>query len=123
MADSHVRREADRTGGFHRTRSCGRLSNELDPTRLQSVEMLKDCHLIEAARATDRNVVSIDETVRQYFHTAARSVGPLREVRWVNPTLTDEQPARLAPRHGCATHSTATDSSVRRPGMVNDVPE
>src|SRR5690349_18987807 len=33
-----------------------------------AAEMLKDCHLIEAARATDRAVVSIDEEARGYFH-------------------------------------------------------
>ncbi len=54
--------------------------------------MLKDCHLIEAARATDRNIISIDETTRQLFHAAALRLGRLAEVCWVNPASEVEQP-------------------------------
>jgi hypothetical protein len=51
----------------------------------------KDFHLIEAAIATDRNVVSLDETVRRLFRTAARSVAAIEKVVWVNPTNTAEE--------------------------------
>lgn len=51
----------------------------------------KDFHLIEAAIATDRTVVSLDETVRRLFRTAARNVAALEKVVWVNPTNTAEE--------------------------------
>lgn len=51
----------------------------------------KDFHLIEAAIATDRIVVSLDETVRKLFRTASRSVAAIEKVVWVNPTNTAEE--------------------------------
>jgi hypothetical protein len=65
---------------------------QVAPDPAAAAAMLKDCHLIEAARASDRNVVSIDEEARGYFHGAAGRVGLLREVCWVNPAVEDEQP-------------------------------
>ena len=47
--------------------------------------MLKDMHLIEAAIATDRVIISLDEEVRILFREAARKVGELRIVIWANP--------------------------------------
>ncbi len=47
--------------------------------------MLKDVHLVEAARATDRTVVSLDDTVRGLFAQAATSVRALRSMVWANP--------------------------------------
>lgn len=47
--------------------------------------LLKDFHLIEAAIANDRTVVSLDEIVRKLFRAAARSVEAIRKVVWVNP--------------------------------------
>jgi hypothetical protein len=54
--------------------------------------MLKDFRLIEAALATDRTVISLDNTVRKLFDGAAVRVGELRTVVWVNPALPEEQP-------------------------------
>ncbi|MBI3302030.1 MAG: hypothetical protein HYZ72_08145 [Deltaproteobacteria bacterium] len=51
----------------------------------------KDFLLIEAALATDRTVISLDDRVRKLFAVAARSVGELRKVVWVNPEQTEEQ--------------------------------
>jgi hypothetical protein len=62
------------------------------PLSTAAAAMRKDCHLLEAARATDRNVVSIDEKARGYFHAAAAHVRSLREVCWVNPAIAEEQP-------------------------------
>ena len=47
--------------------------------------MLEDFHLIEAALATDRTVVSRDETVRNLFATASSRIGELKNIIWVNP--------------------------------------
>lgn len=52
--------------------------------------MLKDMHLIEAAKATDHTIVSLDEIVRKLFVAAARSVTELRIVIWANPDKTEE---------------------------------
>ncbi len=53
--------------------------------------MLKDMLLIEAAMATDRVIVSLDEIVRNLFGMAATSIGELRAIVWVNPDKTDEE--------------------------------
>lgn len=47
--------------------------------------MLKDVHLIEAAQATDRTVISLDDVVRALFAGAASRVRALRSVVWANP--------------------------------------
>ncbi len=54
--------------------------------------MRKDFRLIEAALATDKIVISLDEVVRTLFATAAGSVGEIRRVVWINPDRTEEQP-------------------------------
>ncbi len=54
--------------------------------------MLKDVHLLEAALATDKIVVALDETVRALFIEAAISVGEIRNVVWVNPDRVNEEP-------------------------------
>jgi hypothetical protein len=53
--------------------------------------MLKDFRLIEAALATDKTVISLDDTVRKLFDKAAVQVGELRNVVWVNPDKTEEE--------------------------------
>jgi hypothetical protein len=53
--------------------------------------MLKDFRLIEAALATDKTVISLDDTVRKLFDNAAVQVGELRNVVWVNPDKTEEE--------------------------------
>ncbi len=52
--------------------------------------MIKDAHLIEAARATDRIVISLDEEARGLFRDAAPQVTEVRAVMWVNPDLAEE---------------------------------
>lgn len=47
--------------------------------------MLKDWHLIEAAMATDRIIVSRDDTARGLFSGVSKTVGEIRKVIWVNP--------------------------------------
>ena len=53
----------------------------------------KDLHLIEAARATDDTVSSLDEKVRGLLREAARVIEGIRAIVWVNPAKTaDEEP-------------------------------
>jgi hypothetical protein len=47
--------------------------------------MTKDAHLIEAALAMDRTVVSLDDAVRALFGAATKCVAVLRDVIWANP--------------------------------------
>lgn len=54
--------------------------------------MLKDIHLIEAAKVTDQTVISLDETVRNLFAVAAHHIGEMRSIVWVNPDKAEEQP-------------------------------
>jgi hypothetical protein len=61
-------------------------------TSKQREAMLKDIHLIEAARATDWTVASSDNTVRELFSTACDKVGEMRMIIWVNPDRADEEP-------------------------------
>lgn len=58
-----------------------------EPTRRA---MVKDAHLIEAARAADRIVVSLDERARALFREAALAVSELRAVMWANPDNQEE---------------------------------
>ncbi|XXX76695.1 hypothetical protein WMF30_54505 [Sorangium sp. So ce134] len=47
--------------------------------------MLKDVHLIEAAQAADRTILSLDDAARGLFAGASRQVRALRTIVWVNP--------------------------------------
>ena len=58
----------------------------------QKAAMLKDCHLLEAAAASDRSVISMDEVVRALFSSASGSMPDLRGVVWVNPDREHERP-------------------------------
>ncbi|MEA2046258.1 MAG: hypothetical protein U9N48_07055 [Euryarchaeota archaeon] len=62
-------------------------SNESDLNK-----MLKDLHLIDAAMATDRSIVSLDEKARKPFAAVSDKVGELRNIVWVNPAEEDERP-------------------------------
>ncbi|HZT57104.1 MAG TPA: hypothetical protein VFA21_00615 [Pyrinomonadaceae bacterium] len=74
---NRMRREIERAAATKKT--------EVDALR-------KDFHLIEAAIAHDRIVVSRDEEVRGLFKAAAASVAAIKKVIWVNPVKPDEQP-------------------------------
>jgi hypothetical protein len=54
--------------------------------------MRKDFHLVEAAIAHDKTVVSSDEIVRRLFKRAALGVAAVRKVVWVNPVKEAEEP-------------------------------
>jgi hypothetical protein len=57
----------------------------------ERLAMDKDCHLIEAALACDRTVISLDEARRRGFARAADSVAQLTTIVWVNPDRDDEE--------------------------------
>ena len=52
--------------------------------------LAKDAHLIEAANAADRIVISRDEQVRGYFCSACSAVALLRAISWANPEIGSE---------------------------------
>ena len=52
--------------------------------------MLKDCHLIEAAIATERRVVSLDVVARKLFSAASHNIEEIKDVIWVNPVTDSE---------------------------------
>ncbi|MEG3835052.1 MULTISPECIES: hypothetical protein [unclassified Microcoleus] len=54
--------------------------------------MVKDLRLVEAAIATDRTVISLDNKVRQCFAKVAVDVDPLKDIIWVNPAQIAEKP-------------------------------
>jgi hypothetical protein len=49
--------------------------------------MMKDVHLLEAALATDKRIVSRDDTARNSF----RGIRDVRLVVWVNPYRPEER--------------------------------
>jgi len=54
----------------------------------------RDCHLIEAALATDRRVASLDDRARHHFHSVASKVHRLRRIHWLNPApSSDAEPS------------------------------
>lgn len=52
--------------------------------------MLKDFHLVEAARQADKIVISMDERVRGCFREITHIVHPLALIAWVNPCIAEE---------------------------------
>ncbi|MCL1464925.1 hypothetical protein [Argonema galeatum] len=57
----------------------------------QRSAMIKDLLLIEAALATDKIVISLDDRVRKFFAKAAEQVNELKDIVWVNPARPEEQ--------------------------------
>lgn len=54
--------------------------------------MVKDLRLVEAAIATDRTVISLDNQVRKRFASSAVQVDALKDIIWVNPSQIEEKP-------------------------------
>ena len=70
------------------------LRDEIEGTATSENEiedMQKDFHLLEAARATDQAIISLDETVRGLFARATQRVGEIRDIVWVNPERMEEE--------------------------------
>jgi hypothetical protein len=58
----------------------------------QKKALLKDFHLVLTALACDRRISSMDETVRGLLAVCTKQVIEIRDITWVNPDKTDEQP-------------------------------
>ena len=54
-------------------------------TNAERAALEKDFHLIEAALALDKTIVSVDESARKLLEKSATRVGPLRQLTWINP--------------------------------------
>ena len=71
------------------------LRDEIQKTATSETEievMRKDFHLLEAAWETDQTIISLDETIRRLFAGATQDVGEIRDIVWVNPKHTGEEP-------------------------------
>lgn len=61
-------------------------------TDRQRADMFKDLRLLEAAIATDKTVISLDDnTARTFFSQAASEINALKEIVWVNPDKVEEE--------------------------------
>ncbi|HLN32763.1 MAG TPA: hypothetical protein VK395_33850 [Gemmataceae bacterium] len=52
--------------------------------------VLKDCHLLEAALATDSRIASLDEKARHHCAELAVAIEEMRAIIWVNPDVPEE---------------------------------
>lgn len=90
------RREMTRKGKIHTIQEVEELLRDelmaLEFTEPEQQAVLKDCILIDAAIATDRTVISLDETARDLFSKACVSIKELKSIVWVNPDKTQEEP-------------------------------
>ena len=51
----------------------------------------KDAHLLEAALATDRTIISRDDSARDIFKSVSGSIREIKNIVWVNPTNSEEE--------------------------------
>jgi len=58
-------------------------------TEQEREKMLKDVHLLEAALATDKIVISLDDEARRLYSKISADVDEIREITWRNPTDKD----------------------------------
>lgn len=54
-------------------------------TEEQTEIMIKDCLLLEAALASDKTIISLDDEVCALFAAACSYIGEIKEVIWINP--------------------------------------
>lgn len=59
---------------------------DADMHKNEKSAMLKDCHLVEAALATDGNVISLDDKAGALFSSASSNIHELHKILWVNPS-------------------------------------
>jgi len=63
----------------------------IDIPHASKTAMLKDCHLIEAAIATDRRIISLDAVARELFSAASHNIKEIKDVLWANPVTDSGQ--------------------------------
>jgi len=66
----------------------------LDAGKKELRLMLEDAFLIEAALATDKIVISLDDEARELFRAACQTIAEMRPVTWVNPARPEEAAAK-----------------------------
>ena len=54
--------------------------------------MKKDFRLLNAALATDHTIISCERIIRKLFARASKEVSEIRDIIWVNPDRTEEEP-------------------------------
>lgn len=64
------------------------------PTLAAQRAAQKDLNLIQAALATDRRVVSLDQEARLAFATAGKVIAEIGATIWVNPEMESETPVQ-----------------------------
>ncbi len=64
---------------------------EAAPDRHVAKIMLKDARLIEAARAADLIVVSLDDVAKKHFSDVSGQVVVLKHICWINPNVKSNQ--------------------------------
>lgn len=87
----NAKKRVDRPNVCHDDAFCLKIERA-SPTEKALDAMKKDLHLIQAARITDKRVISLDDTARNYFSAVSNQVGELRDILWVNPVNDDETP-------------------------------
>lgn len=85
----NAKRRVDRPSAGRDAAFCRKIE-QASQTDKALAAMEKDLRLIEAARATDNRVVSLDDNARKLFSAASSQVGELREILWVNPVNEEE---------------------------------
>lgn len=89
-ASMDARRRVDRIDPPEYDELQNKVTNTADSE--DDIEMMqKVFHLLEAALATDKTVISLDQTVRTLFAQASQQVGEIRDIVWVNPDRTAEE--------------------------------
>jgi hypothetical protein len=70
-----------------------RVINTLKPEAVkQKKDILKDYFLLEAALASDKTVISLDDkTARKLFSQASQNIDEIKEIVWVNPDKNEEK--------------------------------
>lgn len=63
---------------------------ELEINQAAIKAMLKDLHLVRAARQTDSRIISSDDAARNLFIEASEQIDELRPITWVNPTIAED---------------------------------
>ncbi|MEI6102743.1 MAG: hypothetical protein WCP70_02255 [Methanothrix sp.] len=89
----NAKRRVDRPNVDHDVAFCLKIERA-SQTEKALVAMEKDLRLIEAARITDKRVISLDDTARSYFSAVSNQVRELRDILWVNPVNDDETPTK-----------------------------
>ena len=90
LASMHARKKVCRLQDCEDQALRARLA-ELNVMERDRILMEEDTHLLEAALATDRTVISRDDTVRGLYCQACATVKAIRPVTWVNPVTQNEQ--------------------------------